>query len=334
MNQHYILKFGLSGTSKLSVVVNDRQMGQVYINDMPIPHVNNTGEYFNDVPVRITAVPNQGFKFSHWASPFELCHDTLTMTLSSDSTILANFVPDLESIDRLKINEVMSKNVSSIRDNYNEHEDWIEIYNGEDIAVDLAGYYLSDDPELPFKWQIRDRFPDISTLQPNGFGVFFADNETHQGPMHCNFKLNSSGETITLIKNKAGIPVIIDSISYKPLQEDYSWGRAFDGGCQYMVFSTPTPGESNSGEASEIMEYQQADLHIFPNPSSNYIIVHLISELDQICQLTFINMSGIAVKTVQLKGSKESIDISDLHPGIYLIRDMDYPGLYFKLVVQ
>ncbi|MBN2132757.1 MAG: lamin tail domain-containing protein, partial [Sedimentisphaerales bacterium] len=51
----------------------------------------------------------------------------------------------------LVINEFMAANNTSIQDSLGDYDDWIEIYNAGETAVDLAGYYLTDDPSEPTK---------------------------------------------------------------------------------------------------------------------------------------------------------------------------------------
>ena len=53
----------------------------------------------------------------------------------------------------LVINEFMASNnsASGFHDPAGDYDDWIEIYNFSDIPVDLAGMYLSDNPDNPTK---------------------------------------------------------------------------------------------------------------------------------------------------------------------------------------
>jgi hypothetical protein len=334
VNQHYISKFSLSGTSELTAQVNDPEMGQVYINDMPVPYLNNKGEYFNDVPIRLTAIPKPGFQFSHWETLNVTPFDTLTVSLSSDTLLLAVFEAGQSIEKHLRINEVMSKNATSVRDNCNEHEDWIEIYNQNDVVYNLGGLYITDDLELPFKWKISDLYPDSVTLQPYGFGLFFADSEPCQGVLHCNFKLNSDGETICLLKKVSGLPVILDSVTYNALSEDTSWGRLPDGMPVWREFKKPTPGDSNSIFSLNLEVPQQTDLHLFPNPSTSFVNVILSSDEYRSHRLRIYGLSGTILKTVEFNGSKLTIDISDLPPGLYIVEIEDEPILKLKLIVQ
>lgn len=332
VNQHYISKFELSGTSDLTIQVNNPEMGQVYVNDMPIPYSNNKGVYFNDVPVRLTAVPRPGFQFSHWETLNVILSDTLSVSLSSDTVFYAVFETGQSMEKGLNINEIMSKNASCVCDNCNEHEDWIEIYNQNDVPYMLGGLYITDDLELPFKWQISDLYPDSVTLKPLGFGLFFADNEPGQGVRHSNFKLNSDGETICLLKKVHDIPVILDSVSYTALPEDISWGRIPDGMPFWREFENPTPGKSNIVLSSISIDSYQSDINIFPNPSTDFVTISLNSGEYQVHRLRIYSLSGTLLKEVELYGSKNTIDVSDLTPGLYIIGIEDGPML--KLIVQ
>jgi len=296
--------------------------------------LNNTGVYFDDVPIRLSAIPKPGFQFSHWKTPSIYKFDTLAVTLLSDTLILAVFEAGQQSERNIRINEVLSKNATSVRDNFNEHEDWIELYNHNDVPFNLGGLYLTDDWELPFKWLISDLYADSVTLQPYGFGLYFADNEPSQGVRHCNFKLNSDGETISLLKKVAGIPVVLDSVTYIALSEDTSWGRIPDGMPVWREFDMPSPGKSNVVSTFDLQQAQQTDIHLFPNPSTYYVNVHLDSDENLSHRLIIYSLSGTILKTVEFNGSKLTIDISNLSPGIYIVGFEDEPKLRMKLIVQ
>lgn len=59
----------------------------------------------------------------------------------------------------LVINEFMAENDNFWADpTDNKFDDWIEIYNSSFYAVNLKGYFLTDNPSLPIKWF----FPDVT----------------------------------------------------------------------------------------------------------------------------------------------------------------------------
>ncbi len=282
--KHYITKFNLTGTSELTVLVDNPEMGQVYINSMPVPYVNNKGIYFNGVPIRLSAIPKPGFQFSHWEAQSVILSDTLTVSLVSDTVLLAVFEAGQSMEKGLRINELMSKNTTCVCDNYNEHEDWIEIYNQNEVPYNLGGLYLTDDMELPFKWQISDLYIDSVTIDAYGFALFYADNESGQGVRHCNFKLNSDGETICLIKKICGIPVILDSVTYNALQEDVSWGRIPDGMPVWREFVKPTPGSSNISKSisQDLLNMSQLFPN-YPNPFYNFTKIPIyLSDIEDV----------------------------------------------------
>ena len=82
----------------------------------------------------------------------------------------------------LFINEVLASNLQTPPENNGEYDDWIEIYNPSDQAIDLAGLYLTDKIDIPTKWRFPLGRPFDTTVDPNGFILIWADNpETKSG---------------------------------------------------------------------------------------------------------------------------------------------------------
>ena len=152
------------------------------------------------------------------------------------------------SAPQLYINEVMPDNESMLEDDHGEHDDWIEIYNPNDEDVNIAGWYISDDPQnLP---QFRFSFADASstTIPAKGFLILWADEQPGQGALHLNFRLSSSGEGVYL---SADSGTIVHHVSYGTEGDvespgtDRSAGLETDGGTNWKIFIIPTPGFSN-----------------------------------------------------------------------------------------
>ena len=87
----------------------------------------------------------------------------------------------------------------------------------------MGGLYLTDDLADPNQWQV----PDGVTLGVGEFLVFWADDDTEQGPTHTNFKLGAGGEEIGLY-DIDGVS-LLDSIVFPEQTEDASYGRFPDG---------------------------------------------------------------------------------------------------------
>jgi hypothetical protein len=80
------------------------------------------------------------------------------------------------------------------------YQDWFELFNPNTNAVNLAGFFLTDNPSQPTKWQI----PLGAIIPAQGFLLVWADNEPGQnatsanGHLHAGFQLNNDGEAIGL----------------------------------------------------------------------------------------------------------------------------------------
>ncbi|MDP6527238.1 MAG: hypothetical protein QGH15_24045, partial [Kiritimatiellia bacterium] len=53
----------------------------------------------------------------------------------------------------LVINEFMAINDTTLQDANSEYSDWLEIYNPGPEIIDVAGWYLTDNPGNLTKWQ-------------------------------------------------------------------------------------------------------------------------------------------------------------------------------------
>jgi len=144
----------------------------------------------------------------------------------------------------LFINEIIANNDTGVMDDFFEREDWIEIYNTGGI-VNLAGYYLSDDPLDLTKWQIPSTDPTVTFVLPNSHIIFWADRDPEQGANHATFSLSADGESVFLV-GLDGV-TIIDQITFPPMASDISYGRSCDGCPEWQFFNNVT-FEAPNGE--------------------------------------------------------------------------------------
>ena len=111
-----------------------------------------------------------------------------------------------------------------------ESSDWIEIHNNGDTAVNLAGYYLTDDPAKLDLW----RFP-TRTLEGGAYVIVFAsgnDRPEDEGELHTNFRLNAAGDFLGLVAPDGVTVVHSYSPSYPEQFEDESFGLALPANLQ------------------------------------------------------------------------------------------------------
>ncbi|GAB3647337.1 hypothetical protein GCM10028791_09150 [Echinicola sediminis] len=146
---------------------------------------------------------------------------------------------NFSSAQNLVINEIMSSNENTHKDQEGEFNDWIELYNATDKPVNLEGYGLSDAKSELSKWT----FPSLE-IQGKGFLLVWASGKDIAigGELHANFSLSSSGEEVVLTDANN---VIIDEIVFGDIPKDHSYGRKNEGNKELVIFKEPTPGLGN-----------------------------------------------------------------------------------------
>ncbi len=167
--------------------------------------------------------------------------------LSKATPKSANIYNPGPAVKTLFINEVMATNTVTLRDGDTDdpkdgskggaYSDWIELYNGGTSPVSLTGYTISDDGAT---WT----FPQ-GTVPAKGYILVWASDKNKVAPdgqLHTNFKISSSGETITL---KGPDGAVIDSVTTVSLEDDQAYGRESDGSEELTVLSKATPKSAN-----------------------------------------------------------------------------------------
>lgn len=220
----------------------------------------------------------------------------------------------------LYINEILASNATGITDPNGEFDDWIEIFNPGNEPVDLAGWYISDDPANITRYQ----FPVGGTeaiVPANGWLLIWADNQSAQGDLHTNFALSASGESVILVAPDA--VSVVDRVDFGPQQTDVSYGRSIDGGLPWVEFVVPTPGASNN--LLGIARSQGAGaLRAWPVPAEGSTLF-----LDRPVTGMVHDMAGRVMASVS---RTSEVDITRLSLGSYLLRTSD--GAVLRFVKQ
>ncbi len=141
------------------------------------------------------------------------------------------------------VNEVVASNAQLIADPQGHFDDWIELYNPGQLAVDVGGCYLTDDLSEPTKWQIPAGQPAVTTIAARGFLLIWADGDVTAAGLHAGFRLSDEGEEVGLFA--ADGVTLIDSLSFGEQRTDISYGRYPDGGAELRFMAFPTPGSPN-----------------------------------------------------------------------------------------
>ncbi len=139
---------------------------------------------------------------------------------------------------QLTLNEFLASNNAVVQDpDFQSFADWIELHNSSNTAVDIAGWQLSDDADIPDKWVI----PAGTSIPANGFLLIWADGQNTG--LHTNFKLSQTGEKL-ILSDPSGVEM--DKITFGAQLTDVSQGRALDGVGAWGFFTQSTPGASNA----------------------------------------------------------------------------------------
>lgn len=207
-------------------------------------------------------------------------------------------------VPQIFINEVMSSNSTAIADEHGDFDDWIEIYNGGEVPVNLTGYYLVDKGAAPKYWATPG-----TTMEPGDFRLFWADGEPEQGFMHTNFSVSADGEGIYLFQQRPDGIRVIDLIQVPALSADVSWGRQSDGGLPWVIFEESTPDASNMTVSTDDLDDKIIPAP-YPNPSSAEV------RWDVNAPYVLFDISGRVVDA----GRGEALNVQPFASGIYLLR--------------
>jgi len=146
----------------------------------------------------------------------------------------------LFSQDSLIISEFMAINNETLTDEDGTYSDWIEIFNGGSIPVNLDGWCLSDEAINFSKWP----FPAI-TIDPKEYIVVFASGKnriSEKDKLHTTFKLSGSGEFLALSNPGSSLYNTVFSPGYPEQYDNISYSL-FNG--SYIYSSNPTPSAIN-----------------------------------------------------------------------------------------
>lgn len=318
VREHMLNKWGYPDTSIVTINVNDTEMGMVKVNSILVNEnlagIESsiypwTGHYINTVQLPLVAIPLPGYRFVEWQG-LGISEDTLPWMPSGDTSFTAIFEEDL-SFQPVLINELMSSNSNFIFDNFNQDDDWIELYNPNNYAVNLSGCKIQREN---FIWPI----PTGTIINAGAYNLFWCDKESYQGENHVNFKLPNMVGTVYL---KSPNNSIIDSLYYPSTSTNYSYGRFPNGSNSFSLFTSPTPYQHNG--YVELSENNIPMLTAYPNPTSGNIT--LSKQID----FAIFDLQG---KKLMIGTQQNLIDVSGLENGIYILVSSTHETI--KIIVK
>lgn len=214
----------------------------------------------------------------------------------------------MASVGELVINELMSVNTSTVTDPNGQYSDWIELYNNTANPISLGTLYMTDDFAVPYKWA----FPVNAVIAPNSYYIIWADEDTTQNGVHCNFKLAASGEFLMLSYANGNI---LDSLTFPALNANTTWGR-YPNGTGPFTGLFPTFNAVNS--LTSVSENMTAtSFSMYPNPANDQV---MLTSSANITRVEIFSSTGQLIDMFNNNSTSVMIDTSNLTSGIYFIR--------------
>ena len=210
---------------------------------------------------------------------------------------------------KLRINEVLALNNSTNSDEAGEFDDWFEIYNADNVTVNLGGMYVSTALNTSRAFEL----PTVN-LAAGEYLVVWADRDTEQGSLHADFRLSANGESIALFETIDHGNVLIHGWKYGLMSADVSMGYFPEDGSAPEYLTIPTPGASNDSShlLSQVCINEFQSTSAFGGPQDDWIEIY--NRSPQAFDLT-----GCFLSDERGDNTKWTFPQTILQPGEYLV---------------
>ncbi|GEM_PF-285598 len=219
------------------------------------------------------------------------------------------FAPPMNGI---RINEI------HVAEDPRENE-WIELYNANDVAVDAGGLFLTDDLDRPGRWRLPLRRPWQTLIPPHGYLVIGNLQSPWRGHLQLSFDFDArQGETGLAVWENDRLRYL-DYQRYRTAAGMPTTGRFPDGAGSWQPLAVATPGEGNILTATPTLSLAKISIH--PNPTEGRLFLRLGDPLppDPIV-VRILSLTGRVLATYRYAPSKVlTLDLQDLQKGVYLL---------------
>ncbi|MDF7799282.1 lamin tail domain-containing protein [Pontiellaceae bacterium B1224] len=188
--------------------------------------------------------------------------------------------PDPEEGETVLLNEITAHTDTGLAEPYDSN-DKIELYNPTGSDITLNGWYLSDDLDELYQWEI----PSGTVIPADGY-IVFDENNFHPDRI-SGFGLDKAGELVVLTAPGR----VVDVVRFKGQEntdtEHVSWGRYPDGSASWIT-TLPTLGSANVPVAATIQISELMYNPIQPGNDFEYIQIQNLGSTSH----TFENATG------------------------------------------
>lgn len=210
------------------------------------------------------------------------------------------------------INEFAAKNGNLFFDESGDDADWVELYNNTAAAIDLSGYYLSDEIGDNMKWE----FPAGTSIGANNYLIIWCDKDTMDEGLHANFKISSSGDTVVLSSSDG---TILSEVVQPKMESMTTFGR-YPNGTGDFIRMIPTFSAENSYTTIGIEEEVLSDefqMQVYPNPTTDFL--RISTDYSEEVEIEIYDLRGQVVFQKRMIAHVE-VDTKDWKSGVYIAR--------------
>ncbi len=305
---HYVNYFNLTDTFIVTLDVEPKGAGKIKISTIIPDSYPWQGKYFQDIPVKIQAIADKGYDFSHWLGT-QISSDTITVLLKDFENFTAVFDNGVIPDTNIVINEIMYK-----PDNNIDTEDWIELYNAGK-TLDISGWRIKDDNDNHIFF-----IPDNTIFDEETYLVICRDTTKfinyHSSVTQRigNFDFGLGEDDVVWLLDKEDI--LIDIVDYdfripwptnsngtgnsiELINTDYDNEIAKH--WRSSIENKGTPGRLNSTlvDSQDVLpQFSNSKITIYPNPFSEQSTIVLNLVQNETLSLTIYNDFGTMIDTI------------------------------------
>jgi len=161
-----------------------------------------------------------------------------------------------QGVRNIKINEVLTRNATSLDDGYGGRLPWVELTNISYTTYNVRGLYITTDRRVlnknlsaPQRMAMMSCIPsgsDQTVMSAREHLVLFLNSNPAKGVTHLTAKVNFDKPIWIALYDGNGVD-LVDSVTVPRLSIDYSYARTKDGASEWLTKSPEnvTPGIEN-----------------------------------------------------------------------------------------
>ncbi len=336
---HILNQFDLDSYHEIVLFNETPELGYVILNNnLKIQDDEWSGDYFEDVPIILKAIPESGYEFSHWSGVVNSTDSEIEINITENSEIEAHFINS--SGLNLVINEINYKS----SDNFNPG-DWVELYNPNQDDINITGWILKDNNDSNEFIFPEDTYIDgndylVIVRNSDDFSELYPDIDSFVGEF--DFGLSASGDAVRLFDSDL---ILHDEVYYESTSP---WPPLSNGDGYTLELIDPSydnsiptswsninyhgsPDAINSATAS-VNEEDLLFTRVYPNPFVESLYILLDLETSDFVTINIFDLKGSLVDNIHsgiLNSGMQRINknLEKLTQGIYILKIKTRSGI-------